>query len=62
MEEYVEVGVIDSNLPLLVLNAKLKEWGAKMDLGENKLYLRKSDEVNDVIRTESGHLAIKLGR
>ena len=44
MEENVEVGVIDSNMPLLISNAKLKEWGAKMDFAENKLYLRKSNE------------------
>ena len=27
MEENVQVGVIDSNIPLLISNAKLKEWG-----------------------------------
>ena len=33
-----------------------------MDFGENKLYLRKSDEENDIVRTKSGHLAISLGK
>ena len=33
-----------------------------MDFGENKLYLRISDEENDMVRTKSGHLAIGLGK
>ena len=33
-----------------------------MDFGENKLYLRVSDEENDMVRTISGHMAIGLGK
>ena len=62
LEETVEVGVIDTNLPLLISNGKLKEWGAKMDFGENKLFFRKSGEDNEMVRTKSGHLAVELGK
>ena len=31
IEDEVEVGVVNANIPLLISNRKLKEWGAIID-------------------------------
>ena len=62
LEEIVEVGIIDSAVPLLISKTKLTEWGAKLDFKDNTLYLEKTDQKVELQETKSGHLVVKLGK
>ena len=58
----VEVGIIDSAVPLLISKTKLSEWGAQLDFKANTLYLEKTNEKVDLQETKTGHLVVKLGK
>ena len=60
--EEIEVGIIDTEIPLLISKRKLKEWGGKIDFQDNTLHLRKSGETVRMEETSSGHLVIDLGK
>ena len=62
LEEELEVGIIDTEIPLLISKKKLKEWGGRIDFQENTLYLRKSGETIHMEETSTGHLVINLSK
>ena len=45
LEEELEVGVVEANIPMLLSKSKLKEWGARIDFLENTMFIRKTSEV-----------------
>ena len=61
-EEEIEVGIINTEIPLLISKKKLKEWGGKIDFQENTLFLRNSGETVQMEETSSGHLVINLAK
>ena len=61
-EEEIEVGIIDTEIPLLISKKKLKEWGGKIDFQENTLYLRKTGETIQMEETSTGHLVINMAK
>ena len=62
LNELVEVGVIDSAVPLLISKTKLKEWGAELNFKENTIYLEKTNEKVHLQETKTGHLVVRLGK
>ena len=61
-DEELEVGIINTEIPLLISKKKLKEWGGRIDFQENTLYLRKSGETIQMEETSTGHLVINLSK
>ena len=61
-DEELEVGIINTEIPLLIYKKKLKEWGGWIDFQENTLYLRKSGETIRMEETSTGHLVINLSK
>ena len=62
LQEYVEVGIVKANVPLLISKMKLKEWGGIIDFSENTLHLKATNETIKLKETESGHLSVNVGK
>ena len=62
LEEVIEVGVVEANIPMLLSKSKLKEWGVKIDFLENTMFIRKTSEVIKLKETEQGHLTYPMGK
>ena len=45
LEELIDVGVVEANIPMLLSKNKLKEWGARIDFQENTMFIRKTSET-----------------
>ena len=62
LQEYVDVGIVKANVPLLISKMKLKEWGGIIDFSENTLHLKATNETIKLKETESGHLSVNVGK
>ena len=62
LEEELEVGVVEANIPMLLSKSKLKEWGVKIDFLENTMFIRKTSEVIKLKETAQGHLTFPMGK
>ena len=58
-EEELEVGIINTEIPLLISKKKLKEWGGKIDFEDNTLHIRKTGKTIQMEERSTGHLVIK---
>ena len=61
-EEVLEVGIIDTEIPLLISRKKLREWGGKIDFEDNTLHLKSTGETIQLEVTSTGHLVMNLGK
>ena len=62
LEEDIDVGVVEANIPMLLSKSKLKEWGARIDFQENTMYIRKTDETVKLKETDQGHLTFPMAK
>ena len=56
----VMAGVVDAQVPLLISNEDLKSWKTSIDFENKTLILKKTNEMVQLIKTKSGHLAVAL--
>ena len=61
-QEYIEVGVIEVEIPLAISKLKLREWGGTIYFEENVLYLRIIKEDVKLKEIATGHLGVSLAR
>ena len=62
LEETIDVGVVEANIPMLLSKSKLKEWGARIDFQDNTMYIRKTSETIKLKETEQGHLTFPMAK
>ena len=62
MKYEIEVGIVETNVPLLISGKKLEEWGAIIDFRQQTIKLGKySDEVR-LQKTRTDHFVINMAK
>ena len=62
LNEELDVGVVEANIPMLLSKSKLKEWGVTIDFLENTMFIRKTSELIKLKETKQGHLTYPMGK